>query len=911
MYYLGQTKGLYGVGFLVKRIHKEKIISFTGISERVCVLEMELENTRFAIIQAYAPTEKSSQEEIDNFYKDLEKAHDSTSTKNTISMGDFNAQIGTPKKYESSVTGKYGYGKRNVRGQRLIQYAQENNLKIINTMFKLKPKNRWTWISPDKNTKNEIDYIMTTKPHIISKYEVLSSFPFGSDHRLLRATIQLKQTRKSRRNFSNQSRKLKTADEQETYLKNLNSCIPELITTHSDYNVEDYYQKIVHCIKESLKNIEGAEKRKILSEKALELMKERSKLQNKHRLNKTDKENLKTLYKLTNKEVRKCYDTYRTNIIQLHLEKSRSAKKAYKELNKSTTWISSLQPGTSKCKSRTEIIKIATDFYSKLYSHPDITKQSRVDNAYHSTDTRLIQQFSESEILKQLTKLKPEKSPGPDGITNEHLKTARAVLLTPITILWNKILEEETVPHQWKESEIILLYKKGDAADIGNYRPISLMSCLYKLFASCLLDRISSNIDAHQPIEQAGFRSGFSTVDHIQVVDQVKEKYIEFHRPLYMAFIDYKKAFDSISHESIWEALESLNIKGKYINILKNIYGNSTSRVKLDRVGTVINIKRGVRQGDPISPKLFIAVLQHVMGNLPWSKRGIDMNGDFLSHLRFADDIILFSECPQQLNKMINELNQASSKVGLEMNLEKTKVMTNHHTTPILINNIPLEFVEKYIYLGKQISFNKDNNLEEVERRVAITWKKYWAHKEIFKSQLPLSAKKIVMDTTILPSLTYGCQTWTIDTKTKNKIQTTQRRMERSSMGLKLKDKVRNDDIRKNTKVTDALTFVLKSKWKWAGHVARYEDKRWTRRAVEWPGPPGKRARGRPHAREASSSTAMTKALATKIRIAGDADEYSLAVLPNPKQLADIQQNRPKGGSNTPCRIGLGLGKDQ
>lgn len=846
-YYLGQTKGLYGVGFLVKKKYKDEIIAFTGISERVCLLEIELENHRFTIIQAYAPTENSSQEEIDSFYEDLAKAHDSTSTKFIISMGDFNAQIGIPKEYERLIAGKYGYGNRSTRGERLIQYAQEYNLKIMNTMFKQKPKNRWTWISPDKNTRNEIDYIMTTDSHMISKYEVLSSFSFGSDHRLLRATIHLKSTKQSRINFTKTSTKLNTLAERELYLKNLNSFIPELISSQNNYNVEDYYHKIVRYIKASLKNITGIKKSKILSVKALELMKERSKLQNKPNLNKNDKEKLKILYKVTNKEIKRCYDTYRTNIIQKHLDKSRSAKKAYKELNISKSWIPSLQPGTTKCKSRAEIINVATDFYTKLYSQPDTSQQIKVH--YHCTDTTPVEQFSESEILTQLMKLKPEKSPGPDGVTNECIKLAKTLLLSPITILWNKILEEEIVPHPWTESEIILLYKKGDPADIGNYRPISLMPCLYKLFASCLLGRISSDIDALQPIEQAGFRSGFSTVDHIQVVDQMIEKYLEFNRPLYVAFIDYKKAFDSISHESIWETLKSLNIKDKYINILKSIYDNSTSRVKLDRVGDKINIKRGVRQGDPISPKLFIAVLQYAMSNLQWSKLGININGNFLSHLRFADDIIIFSECPQQLNIMINDLHQASTKVGLEMNLDKTKVMTNHHKSPILIDNIPLEFVEEYIYLGKQISFNRKRNLEEVDRRVAITWKKYWAHKEIFKSQLPLPTKKIVMDTAILPCLTYGCQTWTFDLKTKSKIQTTQRRMERSSMGLKLRDRVRNAIIRKKTKVTDALTFSLQRKWKWAGHIARFSDNRWTLRAIKWSGPKGRRASGRPYAR--------------------------------------------------------------
>lgn len=228
-------------------------------------------------------------------------------------------------------------------------------------------------------------------------------------------------------------------------------------------------------------------------------------------------------------------------------------------------------------------------------------------------DTYPIHQFTEKEISTQIMRLKPEKRPGLDEISNECIKVAKNLLVTPITSLYNKILDEEAVPHQWASLEIILLYKKGDPADIGNYRPISQMPCFYKLFAFCLLERLAPVIDTHQPIEQAGFRSGFSTIGHIQMVDQMIEKYSEFNKPLYLAFTDYKKAFNSISHESIWESLKALNTNEKYINILRNIYSNSTSRVKLNRVGKVMNIKRGGRQGDPLSPKLFIAVLQRVI----------------------------------------------------------------------------------------------------------------------------------------------------------------------------------------------------------------------------------------------------------------------------------------------------------
>nr|XP_026488042.1 craniofacial development protein 2-like [Vanessa tameamea] len=109
VYYLGKTKGFYGVGFLVKKKYKGNIKKFIGISERIRVLEIEIENLDITIIQAYVPTDSSSQEDIDNFYEDLAKAHDSTSSKYIISMGDFNSQIGLPKAHEISALGKYGY----------------------------------------------------------------------------------------------------------------------------------------------------------------------------------------------------------------------------------------------------------------------------------------------------------------------------------------------------------------------------------------------------------------------------------------------------------------------------------------------------------------------------------------------------------------------------------------------------------------------------------------------------------------------------------------------------------------------------------------------------------------------------------------------------------------------------------
>ena len=109
--------------------------------------------------------------------------------------------------------------------------------------------------------------------------------------------------------------------------------------------------------------------------------------------------------------------------------------------------------------------------------------------------------------------------------------------------------------------------------------------------------------------------------------------------------------------------------------------------------------------------------------------------------------------------------------------------------------------------------------------------------------------KKQVMDQCILPTMTYGCQTWSLNKQMTNKLRTAQRAMERKMLDLKLKDKIPCLEIRKRTKIIDIIEYTLKQKWKWAGHIARLKDNRWTRRCTEWQPRRGKRSRGRPSRR--------------------------------------------------------------
>lgn len=844
--YIGQTKGLYGVGFLIKRALKNNITNFTGISERVALLQLKFENLNLSIIQVYAPTKCSSDEEIKKLYNDLAIAHDLADEK-VLVIGDFNAKIGQPKTGEHPVMGKYGYGVRNVRGTKLVEYAFEYKLSIMNTYFKKKPNKKWTWESPDHKHRSEIDFIMTNTPKLVTNFEILNNINFSSDHRFLRATVRLRVPKKSRMNFKSYPNTLLTENDINSFTNNLKSYKFEK-KSEELIDVQDYYDTIEQALtSSSTLNYTGRKlkKQNIFSVSTVSLIKRRTELISTKNKTKEMKKELGQIFKQTNKEIKKDYKMHRQAIITQNIAKLRSTKRAFKELTLHKKWIQKLETKTNETKSRKDIIDQATNFYKELYKKRHQEKNI-VDTANYIPNTESIPPIEAREVYEHIKLLKSGKSPGPDRISNEMLKHATPILLNHFTQLFNLILETETVPKQWCSSDIILLYKKGNPLDVGNYRPISLMTSLYKLFASIILKRISSDINEAQPIEQAGFRPGYSTTDHLQSLEQVIEKYKEFRRPLYIAFIDYSKAFDSISHNSIWNALSSLNTNIKYINILKYIYTNATSRVKLETRGEKIRIERGVRQGDPLSPKLFIAVLESVFKKLDWKNKGLNIGGVYLSHLRFADDIVVLAETPRELEIMIHSLDEESARVGLEMNASKTKIITNSQRLPISSNGNFIEYVDKYIYLGKQVSFNKSNNEEEVERRCKITWNKFWSLREILKGDYTSTIKKTVIDTCLLPSLLYGCQTWVYTRKVKEKIRSTQRSMERSTLNIRKIHKIRSEIIRQKTKVTDALTQALRLKWQWAGHISRLKDNRWTTKVTCWKGPLGKRSIGKP-----------------------------------------------------------------
>ena len=344
---------------------------------------------------------------------------------------------------------------------------------------------------------------------------------------------------------------------------------------------------------------------------------------------------------------------------------------------------------------RQEILNVRADFYQELYS----SKSSESEPDIISPDQSAIPQVTVREVEVAIKEMKDNKAPGTDDITSDIIKIGGAGIIKELTKLYNQIMEEKRIPVCWKEAKIILLHKKGDKTDIKNYRPISLLSHVYKIFTRILQTRMKRILDENQPREQAGFRSAYSTLDHLHALNQVIEKANEYNLELCVGYIDYEKAFDSVEHKDLFTALRKVGVNEGYVQLLEDIYTDATAKIHIENdVSRTIYIERGVRQGDTISPKIFTTAMEDIFKKLNLQERGLNVDGESLTDIRFADYVALIATSVKDMEVQLNELNQGSKKIGLNIHKGKTKYMTNFKSDETIV--IENEFMLCITYIN-------------------------------------------------------------------------------------------------------------------------------------------------------------------------------------------------------------------
>jgi hypothetical protein len=244
--------------------------------------------------------------------------------------------------------------------------------------------------------------------------------------------------------------------------------------------------------------------------------------------------------------------------------------------------------------------------------------------------------------------------------------------------LLTKGWEKGEIPEDWREGHLVKLPKKGDLYQCSNYRGIMLLSVPVKVLSRIILERIKKIVDNKLRDEQVGFRQNRSCTDQIATLRITAEQSIEWNSPLYITFLDYEKAFDSLDRETLCKLLRQYGVPEKVTNLIKKTYENMTCRLIHEGQFTEpFKVKTGVRQGCFLSPFLFLLAVDWIMRTTTEGGR----NGAQwyltrqLDDLDFADDLALLSHSQAHMQEKTATLNTISEQVGLQIHSDKTKTM--------------------------------------------------------------------------------------------------------------------------------------------------------------------------------------------------------------------------------------------
>ena len=803
-------------------------------------------------ISVYAPTEDTSEKEKDQFYADLEEAL-KCRPKDEIPhiFGDFNAIIKSAPDL-LPIVGENAIGTRTTdNGYRLIEFCRAHKFVLSNTLVANtglcgKSENLWTWMHPNGDIRNQIDYILLQRHVTNENTRVLSRLPYESDHRIVCTTLSYRPIRESshvKRKIAIDALRYNSPQQNEykslmdTALKNHAPCE----NVKAEWN--NLKAAMLLSAQRACRNPKAKTKYHWVDEKLLDAISDKQEALmfcRKQDLNPEEKEEAIKKYETKRKIVSRAFRSARSSYYASKADVIQSAARngnyyklfqAAKELTERTKIPTKDNPAILSKNGPISYPKGKANAFGDYFCESFNPKRPLFNLEAIQEDIQMIKYPpisdeirhleivqndlppTEEEVAIAISVLKNRKAPGEDGITPELFKYGGKATTDWMTRVLRLCWQGGIIPEEWAHARVIPIYKgakKGSASNPQSYRPISIMNTGSKIMSLVLTSRITPRIDRRLHESQNGFRRNRGTDDAVFTLRRITEKVRNTNTPLYLVYLDLQKAYDTIPRKAVWAVLQNMGVEGPLLHAIRATYHETKASVIVgsETSSTTFEVEDGIKQGCPMSCPLLNATLDAILRrsmqikntgiNIQWripngrSNRGEIVAGtDVVGILAYADDVVLWSDDKSDLQTATSTLSEIMDRWGIKINTNKSKTQViqpiesnSYYTSDITIRKEKLEQVRNFIYLGSVI--DEDTTLDkDIKNRIKGAYSNLKQFLHLWKNRsISKKTKRTIFEACVVSRLLFGCISWALTVQLLKKLNKTYIRLVKVAMGI-------------------------------------------------------------------------------------------------------------------------------
>ncbi|KAK3546297.1 hypothetical protein QTP70_025706 [Hemibagrus guttatus] len=736
LFYYGVDSKRNGVGVVLKEEFVRNVLEVKRVSDRVISLKLEIEGVMLNVVSGYAPQVGCELEEKERFWSELDEVMESIPMGERVVIGaDFNGHVGEGNTGDEEVMGKFGVKERNLEGQMVVDFAKRMDMAVINTYFQKREEHRVTYKSGGRST--QVDYILCRRGNLkeISDCKVVVGESVARQHRMVVCRMTLMVCKKKRSEIEKKTKwwKLKKEECCEEFRQKLRQALGGQVLLPDDWEttaevIRETGRKVLGVSSGRRKEdketwwwneeVQDSIQRKRLAKKKWDM--------DRTEVNRQEYKELQCRVKReVSKAKQKANDELYTRLDTREGEKDlyRLARQRDRD-GKDVQQVRVIKDGDGRVLTSEESVQRRWKEYFEELMNEENEREIRVEGV-NSVEQK-VDKIRKDEVRKALKRMKSGKAVGPDDIPVEVWKCLGEAAVEFLTSLFNRVLESERMPEEWRRSVLVLIFKnKGDVQSCSNYRGIKLMSHTMKLW-----ERV---VEAKEALE---------------------------------------KAYDRVPREELWYCMRKSGVAEKYVRVVQDMYERSRTVVRC-AVGQTkeFNVEVGLHQGSALSPFLFAMVMdqlsEEVRQESPWT-------------MMFADDIVICSESREQVEENLERWRFALERRGMKVSRSKTEYMCVNEregSGTVRLQGEEVKKVQEFKYLGSTVQGNGECG-KEVKKRVQAGWNGWRKVSGVLCDQkISARIKGKVYRTVVRPAMLYGLETVSLRKRQESELEVVELKM--------------------------------------------------------------------------------------------------------------------------------------